>query len=77
MDFMPLSAPISVEFVEVIEEDGKDGFSFRRSLLVMIRECSYPIPQDQVCLDPWSTSEVLLCSMDSPLEVGKKTECPR
>jgi hypothetical protein len=74
---MPLSTPISVEFVEVTEEDGKDGFSFQRSLLVLIEGCSYPIPQEQVCLDPWSSSEVLLCSMDSSLKVGKKTECPR
>jgi hypothetical protein len=37
--FMPLSTPLSEELVEVTEVDGKDGFSLRQALLVLIREC--------------------------------------
>jgi hypothetical protein len=68
---MPLSAPISEELVEVTEEDGKDGFSFRRALLVLIGECSYLIPQDQVCVDPWSSPDLLCVQWTLPQKMAK------
>jgi hypothetical protein len=74
---MPLSAPLSEELVEVTEVDGKDGFSLRRALLVLIGECSYPIPRDQVCEDPYSIPELFMCTRDSVSEEGKMIECPR
>jgi hypothetical protein len=45
---MPLSAPNSVECEEESVEIGTSCPSLHRELLVLISECSYPIPLDQV-----------------------------